>query len=51
MQYGGSATAATFAAVRRQVDSAIALRSEKIAFDAYLTFERSKRKCARKTPA
>jgi len=39
MQYGGSATAATFAAVRRQVDSAIALRSEKIAFDAYLTFE------------
>ena len=39
MQYGGSATAATFAAVRRQVDSALALRSEKIAFDAYLTFE------------
>jgi len=39
MQYGGSATAATFAAVRRQVDSAIALRSEKIGFDAYLTFE------------
>jgi len=39
MQYGGSATAATFAAVRRQVDSALALRSDKIAFDAYLTFE------------
>ena len=39
MQYGGSATAATFAAVRRQVDSAFALRSDKIAFDAYLTFE------------
>jgi high-affinity iron transporter len=39
MQYGGSATAATFAAVRRQVDSALSLRSEKIAFDAYLTFE------------
>ena len=39
MQYGGSATAATFAAVRRQVDSAIAQRSDKIAFDAYLTFE------------
>jgi len=39
MQYGGSATAATFAAVRRQVDSALALRSEKVAFDAYLTFE------------
>jgi high-affinity iron transporter len=39
MQYGGSATAATFAAVRRQVDSALALRSDKMAFDAYLTFE------------
>ena len=39
MQYGGSATAATFAAVRRQVDSALAGRSDKIAFDAYLTFE------------
>src|SRR5437762_4110870 len=39
MQYGGSATAATFAAVRRQVDSALATGSDKIAFDAYLTFE------------
>src|SRR5207253_6617709 len=39
MQYGGSATAATFAAVRRQVDSALAMRSDKLAFDAYLTFE------------
>jgi high-affinity iron transporter len=39
MQYGGSATAATFAAVRRQVDSALVLRSDKIAFEAYLTFE------------
>jgi high-affinity iron transporter len=39
MQYGGSATAATFAAVRRQIDSALAQRSDKIAFDAYLTFE------------
>jgi high-affinity iron transporter len=39
MQYGGSATAATFAAVRRQVDSAIATGSDKVAFDAYLTFE------------
>jgi high-affinity iron transporter len=39
IQYGGSATAATFAAVRRQVDSALAFRSDKIAFDAYLTFE------------
>ena len=39
MQYGGSATAATFAAVRRQIDSALSQRSDKIAFDAYLTFE------------
>jgi high-affinity iron transporter len=39
LQYGGSATAATFAAVRRQIDSALAQRSDKIAFDAYLTFE------------
>ena len=35
----GSPTAATFAAVRRLVDSAVALRSDRIAFDAYLTFE------------
>jgi len=39
LQYGGSATAATFAAVRRQIDSALATRSDKVAFDAYLTFE------------
>ncbi len=35
----GSPTAATFAAVRRQLDSAVALRSDRMAFDAYLTFE------------
>jgi len=35
----GSPEAATFAAVRREVDSAVALRSDKVAFDAYLTFE------------
>src|SRR3989442_14268958 len=39
MKYGGSGTAATFAAVRRQVDSALATGSDKVAFDAYLTFE------------
>jgi high-affinity iron transporter len=39
LQYGGSAEAAVFAAVRRQVDSAVAARSGQIAFDAYLTFE------------
>jgi high-affinity iron transporter len=30
---------AVFASVRRQVDSAVALRSDRLAFDAYLTFE------------
>jgi len=39
IQYGGSATAATFAAVRREIDSALVTRSDKVAFDAYLTFE------------
>src|SRR3989441_6512242 len=39
MQYGGSATAAIFAAVRPQIDSALARRSDKIAVDAYMTFE------------
>src|SRR5690348_7137213 len=38
-QYRASPAAATFSAVRRQLDSAVALRSDKIAFDAYLTFE------------
>jgi len=39
MQYGGSATAAIFAAVRRQIDSALAQHSDKMAVDAYMTFE------------
>jgi len=39
-RYETSPAAATFSAVRRQLDSAVALRSDKIAFDAYLTFER-----------
>jgi high-affinity iron transporter len=34
-----SPSAATFAAVRRQLDSAMTLRSDRLAFDAYLTFE------------
>src|SRR5207247_2578464 len=38
-RYQASPAAATFAAVRRQLDSAVALRSDKLAFDAYLTFE------------
>ena len=39
LQYGGSATAGTFAAVRRQIDSSLTARSEQLAFGAYLTFE------------
>ena len=39
LQYGGSATAAIFAAVRHQIDSSLAKRSDKIAVDAYMTFE------------
>ena len=39
LPYGGSPDAAVFAAVRRQLDSAVTLRSDKLAFDAYLTFE------------
>ena len=50
MQYGGSATAATFAAVRRQVDSALAMRSDKLAFDAYLTFEQVETEVRAKNP-
>ncbi|HZI22796.1 MAG TPA: FTR1 family protein, partial [Gemmatimonadales bacterium] len=34
-----SREAVTFAAVRRQIDSAVTLRSDKMVFDAYLTFE------------
>jgi high-affinity iron transporter len=39
LQYDGSRPAAVFGAVRRQLDSAVLLRSDKLAFDAYLTFE------------
>ncbi|MFI5372754.1 MAG: c-type cytochrome, partial [Candidatus Eisenbacteria bacterium] len=39
LQSGGSSDAAVFAAVRRQVDSAVAARSSALAFDAYMTFE------------
>jgi high-affinity iron transporter len=39
LQYGGSQAAAIMAAVRRQLDSAVAQRSDRLAFDAYLTFE------------
>jgi high-affinity iron transporter len=39
LQYGGSPEAAVFAAVRRQLDSAVTSRSADVAFDAYMTFE------------
>ena len=39
LQYGGSQAAAIMAAVRRQLDSAVSQRSDRLAFDAYLTFE------------
>jgi high-affinity iron transporter len=39
LPYGGSPTAAVFGAVRRQLDTAVATRSERQAFEAYLTFE------------
>src|SRR5207245_3729143 len=38
-KYEASPAAATFSVGRGQLDSAMALRSDKIAFDAYLTFE------------
>lgn len=50
LQYGGSPTAATVAAVRRQVDSALAQRSDKLAFDAYLTFEQVETALRAKNP-
>ena len=50
MQYGGSATAAIFAAVRRQIDSALARRSDKVAVDAYMTFEQVETAIRAKNP-
>jgi len=39
LQYGGSATAGVFTTVRHQLDSAVAARSDRMVFAAYLTFE------------
>ncbi|PYP18484.1 MAG: hypothetical protein DMD54_05075, partial [Gemmatimonadetes bacterium] len=50
LQYGGSATAATFAAVRRQIDSALSMRSEQTAVDAYMTFEQVETSVRAKNP-
>jgi len=50
LQYGGSATAAVFAAVRHQIDSALAKQSDKIAVDAYMTFEQVETSLRAKNP-
>jgi high-affinity iron transporter len=50
MQYGGSATAAIFDAVRHQIDSALAKRSDKMAVDAYMTFEQVETSIRAKNP-
>ena len=50
LQYGGSVTAATFAAVRRQIDSALLTRSDKVAVDAYMTFEQVEASVRAKNP-
>jgi high-affinity iron transporter len=50
LQYGGSATAATFADARRQIDSALASRSEQVAVDAYMTFEQVETSVRAKNP-
>jgi high-affinity iron transporter len=39
LQQGGSQAATIMAIVRRQLDSAVSERSDRLAFDAYLTFE------------
>ncbi len=44
-------SAAIFAAVRRQVDSAAALGSDRLAFDAYLTFEQVETELRARNPA
>jgi len=51
LPYGGSEAAVVFANVRRQLDSAVRLRSDKVAFDAYLTFEQVEIDIRAKNPA
>ena len=46
----GSPTGASIAAVRRQIDTAIARRSKAIAFEAYLTFEQVETEVRAKNP-
>ena len=50
-KYEASPAAATFSVVRRQLDSAVALKSDKIAFDAYLSFEQVETEVQVKNPA
>jgi len=50
-RYVASPAAATFSAARRQVDSAVALRSSQLAFDAYLTFEQVETEVRARNPA
>ena len=50
LQYGGSSTAAVFAAVRHQIDSSLAQHSDKIAVDAYMTFEQVETSIRAKNP-
>jgi high-affinity iron transporter len=46
----GSPAAAAFAAVRRQIDTAVARRSTPLAFEAYLTFEQVETEVRAKDP-
>ena len=50
-RYVASPAAATFSAARRQVDSAVGLRSSQLAFDAYLTFEQVETEVRARNPA
>src|SRR5947209_2581986 len=50
-RYVASPAAAIFSTVRRQVDSAVALRSSQLAFDAYLTFEQVETEVRARNPA
>jgi high-affinity iron transporter len=51
LQYGGSPEVAVFAAVRRQLDSAVTTRSGDVAFDAYMTFEGVENEVKARQPA
>ncbi len=50
LPYAGSSDATVFATVRRQLESAVTLRSAKLGFDAYVTFEGVETKLRAKNP-